>query len=150
MATMYQWNDQYSSIQLPSGLTGVVAIAVGLNHGLALKSDGTVAAWGLYVSAPATVPNGVSNVTAIAAGYDHAVALRADGTAGRLGRDRQGRDQRSAGLGVNVVATLPPAVSTAWHCVRTVPPVGWGQSYYGWADVPADRRRSKPCPMAAR
>ena len=29
-----------------SGLTGVIAIAVGGNHSLALKSDGTVWAWG--------------------------------------------------------------------------------------------------------
>ena len=31
---------------VPGGLNGVVAIAAGNNHSLALKSDGTVVAWG--------------------------------------------------------------------------------------------------------
>ena len=36
-----------------TGLTGVVALAAGRNHGLALRSDGTVMAWGLNSSGPA-------------------------------------------------------------------------------------------------
>jgi len=61
---------------LPTGLSNVVTIAAGVNHSLALKSDGTVVAWGSQT----TVPVGLSNVVDIAAGADHNLALRSDGT----------------------------------------------------------------------
>jgi hypothetical protein len=51
----------------------VTAIAAGTNHSLALKSDGTVVAWGDNDSGQATVPAGLSGVVAIAAGYEHSL-----------------------------------------------------------------------------
>ena len=69
---------------VPPGLTNVVAIAAGERHGLALKSDGTVAAWGGEITIPYVnlhePPAGLSNVVAIAAGPRHNLALKADGT----------------------------------------------------------------------
>ena len=70
-------------------LSGVVAIAAGVRHSLALKSDGTVWAWGfgyygsLGLGTPssqnrATQVPGVTGVTAIAASW-HSLALQADG-----------------------------------------------------------------------
>ena len=49
---------------MPSGLSNVVAIAAGWYHNLALKSDGTVVAWGddWSDSGAANVPSGLSNV----------------------------------------------------------------------------------------
>src|SRR3954468_23004031 len=50
---------------------------------LALKSDGTVVAWGcesLPPPTPCQVPPGLTGVTAIAAGRDHSLALKRDGT----------------------------------------------------------------------
>lgn len=67
------------------------SISGGGSHSLALKSNGTVWAWGNNVAGqlgdgtntnhytPAQVI-GLSEVTAIAAGYDHCLALRNDGT----------------------------------------------------------------------
>jgi len=56
-----QWGDSSDGYKVPSGLSGVVAIAK--NGYLALKQDGTVVAWG-----NTKVPNGLTNVRAIGDG----------------------------------------------------------------------------------
>jgi hypothetical protein len=56
----------------------VTAISAGGFHGLALKEDGTVVAWGLNDHGQARVPPGLSGVTAVAAGGFHSMALIAD------------------------------------------------------------------------
>jgi hypothetical protein len=58
----------------------VVAVSAGAFHNLALRRDGTVAAWGENDHGQATVPAGLSNVVGIAASYDHSLALKADGS----------------------------------------------------------------------
>lgn len=65
---------------MPPGLANVVAIAAGKNHMLALKSDGTVVAWGLNTSGECNVPAGLANVVAISGGFHYSIALKADGT----------------------------------------------------------------------
>jgi alpha-tubulin suppressor-like RCC1 family protein len=72
--------NDYSQTMVPSGLTGVTAIAAGGYHTLALKNDGTVVAWGDNSIGQRTVPTGVTGVTAIAAGYNYSVAVKRDGT----------------------------------------------------------------------
>jgi alpha-tubulin suppressor-like RCC1 family protein len=57
------------------GLSNVVAIAAGNNHDLALKSDGTVVAWGSNYAGQTNTPPGLTGVTAIAAGGSHSLAL---------------------------------------------------------------------------
>lgn len=64
---------------VPQGLTNIVAIAAGGDHCLALRSDGTIYAWGLDSGAD-TTPEGATNLVAIAAGYRHNLALKADGS----------------------------------------------------------------------
>jgi alpha-tubulin suppressor-like RCC1 family protein len=60
-------------------LTNVTAIAAGKDVNLALKRDGTVAAWGgfglLGSAGQASVPAGLSNVVAIAAGNNFCLAI---------------------------------------------------------------------------
>src|SRR5205823_8554987 len=55
------------------------AIAAGDLHGLALRDDGTVVAWGRNSSGQTNVPAGLTNVVAIAAGSSHSLALTGDG-----------------------------------------------------------------------
>jgi alpha-tubulin suppressor-like RCC1 family protein len=78
---------------IPSGLSNIVALAEGGIHSLALKSDGTVIAWGTTWNGAAYVPEaapvGLSNVVAIAAGTYHSVALKEDGTVVAWGDIRQ-------------------------------------------------------------
>ena len=73
-----------------SGLAGVTKISAGCGFSLALRSDGTVWAWGsnsagqlgIGSTASSAVPvkiTGVSQVTGIAAGWDSAVAVVAGG-----------------------------------------------------------------------
>jgi alpha-tubulin suppressor-like RCC1 family protein len=81
--------NRYEPVAVLSGgapLTGVVAIAAGMYHSLALKSDGTVWRWGTHTAENETtnyqavqVPN-LTGVTAIAAGANHSLALKTDGT----------------------------------------------------------------------
>jgi hypothetical protein len=62
---------------------GVTAIAAANSHSLALKSDGTVVAWGCGEpgdQGQCNVPSGLANVVAIAAGQYHSLALKGDGT----------------------------------------------------------------------
>ncbi len=65
---------------VPADLGNVQALAAGEVHGLALRSDGTVIAWGDNSGGQATVPTGLTNVIAIDAGPRYSLALKADGT----------------------------------------------------------------------
>jgi len=64
----------------PVGLSGVIAIAAGSGHSLALKNDGTVVDWDYGSGEPSMSPAGLSGVTAIAAGGGHSLALKSDST----------------------------------------------------------------------
>jgi alpha-tubulin suppressor-like RCC1 family protein len=80
-----------SPVQVP-GLTDVVAIAAGERTGYALRSDGTVWAWGYggygeigdgEIHEESVLPKqipGLSGITAIGAGSDFALAVRSDET----------------------------------------------------------------------
>jgi alpha-tubulin suppressor-like RCC1 family protein len=58
----------------------VTAIAAGAQQSLALKSDGTVYAWGYGGYGQTNPPAGLNSVTAIAVGGYHDLALKSDGT----------------------------------------------------------------------
>ena len=112
-----------------SGLTGVVAIAGGYYHSLAVKSDGTVWAWGYNGAGQlgdgtttnrlTPVPvSGLTGVVAIAGGGCDSLALKSDGTVWAWGElvnsatDTTPTPVRSAGS--REWWQLPAAVATAW------------------------------------
>ncbi len=86
-----------------SGLTGTIAsVAAGENHSLALRSDGTILAWGEASKlgdgntsieraiGPVVVQN-LTGVSAVAAGKSHSVALKSDGTVWCWGWNQNGQ-----------------------------------------------------------
>ena len=86
----------------------MVAISAGLDHCLALKSDGTVVGGGAIQFYQGEIPADLTNIVAISAGYSHDLALRADGTVIAWGRNDYGQCDVPAQLS-NVVA-----ISAGW------------------------------------
>jgi hypothetical protein len=128
------WGRNAEGGTVPAGLSGVVAIAAGQRHSLALKSDGTVVAWGATDMGQSTVPPGLSGVTAIAAGSAHSLALKSDGTVVGWGENAYGQATLPAGLsGVTAIAG-GGEFSLALKEDGTV--VAWGDNRYGQTTVP--------------
>jgi hypothetical protein len=67
------WGSQSFFLQDP--VPPFVKIAAGESHTVALKSDGTVAAWGDNAYGQTTVPDALNGMVAIAAGGAHTAAL---------------------------------------------------------------------------
>jgi hypothetical protein len=65
---------------LPAGLTNVAFIGSGTEHCLAVKSNGTMVAWGFNAKNQTNVPPGLTNAAAVTGGLAHSLALRKDGT----------------------------------------------------------------------
>jgi alpha-tubulin suppressor-like RCC1 family protein len=73
---VFAWGDNSAGqTNIPPDLTDVTAIAGGLGHSLALKSDGTVVGWGSNGYTETTAHPWVTNVAAIAAGHEFSLIL---------------------------------------------------------------------------
>ena len=128
-----------------------MGLAGGQCHSLALRADGTVAAWGWGLTntdsypnyGQALVPAGLSNAVAVAAGDTHSLALRADGTVLAWGDNSYGQTNVPAGLSNVVALAASSAHSLALKSDGTL--VGWGAGAnntgifpnYGQAQAPA-------------
>jgi hypothetical protein len=115
-------------------LTNVTAVAAGAYQSLALKSDGTVVAWGDNDFGQTDVPDGLTNVAAVAGGFGHSLALRADGTVVAWGNNNAGQTNVPVGLTNAAAVAAGFAHSLALRSDGTV--VVWGNSSYGQTNIP--------------
>lgn len=141
-----------------SGLSGVIAIAAGYSHSLALKSDSTVQGWGNNSygqlgnrnsaygwRSPLPVPVlGLSNVVAIAAGDYHSLALKSDGTVwawganwwGQLGDHSQVYSDTPLQVGgLSGVSQIAAGNNCSFAMTRDHRIWSWGSSEYGQLGV---------------
>jgi alpha-tubulin suppressor-like RCC1 family protein len=88
---------------LPSDLTGLTQVALGADHGVAIRTDGTLACWGLNNKGQASPPPVSAAATQVAAGSQHSLALLADGSVSAWGWNQDGVNQ----------AIVPPYVHHA-------------------------------------
>ena len=134
--TVVAWGRNSSGqTTVPAGLSGVVAIAAGYIHTVALKQDGTVVAWGYNMEGQTRVPAGLSGVVAIAAGLGHTVALKQDGTVVAWGDNRDRQTTVPAGLSGVVAIAAGDYHTVALKQDGTV--VAWGGNSDGQTTVPA-------------
>jgi alpha-tubulin suppressor-like RCC1 family protein len=118
----------------PEGLTGVVAIAAGLEHSFAILADGSVAGWGNDRYEQLQFPSDLSDITAIAPSFRFNLALRGDGSVIGWGAEWSGEFLPPS--------DLPAAVAVAAgaeHCLVLLESgtvVAWGSDIYGQASVP--------------
>ncbi|MBG0831585.1 hypothetical protein HS041_28025 [Planomonospora sp. ID67723] len=133
--TVTAWGTQSgASAMVPSRLTDVVQVAAGVGHGLALKSDGTVVAWGDTDDVPA-LPSGLTDVVQVAAGVGHGLALKSDGTVVAWGSNAQDQTAVPSDLTDVVRVAAGSYHSLALKSDGTV--VAWGFNASGQATVPS-------------
>ena len=114
-------------------MRNVVAVAGGGYHSLALKSDGTVVAWGYNGNGQTHVPVSSNNVEVMAGDF-HSLALQNDGTVVAWGDNGYGQTHVPAGLSSVVAVAAGGYHSLALRSDGTV--VAWGQYYNGLTYAP--------------
>jgi alpha-tubulin suppressor-like RCC1 family protein len=143
--TVQLWGEAATTTLVPpAGLTGVRQLAiggrhtVGVYHAVALKTDGTIVAWGDNAYGQTTVPaTATSGIAAVAASDRLSVVLKTDGTLARWGVRFNGEVPFVSGLtGITAIASSGGAEhALALKSDGTV--VGWGANSSGQATVPA-------------
>ena len=156
-----------SPVSVVGGFTNWCQISAGVDHSLAVRTNGTAWGWGLNVygqignnyftskSSPVSVVGGFTDWCQVSAGSDFSLAVRQNGTAwawgrallGRLGNDNSGTTQQSP---VSVVGgftdwcqiSAGPNHSVAVRTTGTA--WAWGYASYGRLGNNCTTNRSSP------
>jgi alpha-tubulin suppressor-like RCC1 family protein len=136
-STVYGWGYSVTGQTTPpAGLNDAIAVGGGSVHSIALRSNGTVVAWGTYNNfGQASVPADLTGVTAISAGYFHNLALKSDGTVVGWGDNQYGQATAPDGLSGVIAIAGSWVHSMALKNDGTV--VAWGGNFVGQRNVPA-------------
>ena len=109
---------------IPASLSGVVAIDSGGDMSLALKSDGTVTAWGSNAQGATSVPAGLTNAVAVSTGGQHSLALKSDGTVVTWGSNSH--NQTTIPVGLNHVVAISAGLNHSLALKSDGTVVAWG------------------------
>lgn len=120
----------------PPGIGRLTAIAVGDQHFVGLRPNGTVVPWDAGGRELTNVPAGLSSVIAITAGANHSVALKADGTVIAWGDNFYGQLLVPPGLSDVIAVASSGGQTLALRNNELV--VGWGANDVGQINTPAD------------
>ena len=118
--------------------SGFSPIASGERHSLALRSDGTVVAWGDTTYGKANVPADLTGVVQVAAGGTHSLALKNDGTVVAWGTDFSKNIPMVAPAGLTGVVQVSAGWGHALALKSDGTVVAWGYNYYHQTEVPTD------------
>jgi trimeric autotransporter adhesin len=109
---------------------GFCSIAAGGSFYLAVRRDGTVAAWGQNIYGVTNVPAGLSNVVTIAGGYGRSTALLIDGTVVAWGGSYNGSSAPvTPPAGLSNVVAIASAGDSTMALKRDGTVVGWGVGF---------------------
>ncbi len=137
--TLSAWGNS-GVTNIPPGLGGVIALAQGSSSSfcLALRSNGTVVAWGNNSSAT-NVPAGLTNVVSVAAGELHSLALKSDGTISAWGDNTYGQRNVPGAQLYSATTRVAAIAAGGFHsmALRSDGVVfAWGSNSSGQTNIP--------------
>lgn len=139
-ATLVAWGNNADGQASTPSFNDIVSIASGEHHSLALKSDGTVLAWGVYkvpipITAADKVPPNLTDVIAVAGGNAHSMALKADGTVAVWGPVPV-NPPMSAPSDLSGVVGIAAGDQHNLALLADGTVIAWGYNFGGQTDVP--------------
>ncbi|MCU6708096.1 S-layer homology domain-containing protein [Paenibacillus sp. J5C_2022] len=137
MIALPGWQHTAEAAQSAAGSRGVVSIASGFLHSLAVRADGSVVAWGRTYGETNVPSEAQGGVIAVSAGYGHSLALTEDGEVVAWGNNNLGQlnvpDEARSGV---VAIAAGDNHSLALKTDGSV--IAWGYNYWGQSTVPAN------------
>lgn len=136
--TAWAGADYSGQTNVPPGLSNVLGIATTSGFSLAIRSNGTVIAWGTPVNeaGQTNVPTSLSNVVAISASPSHSFALKSDGRAVGWGDNDFGQANVPS-IATNLIQIVAGGDSSmALRADQTL--ILWGSGTYGHFNAPTN------------